>query len=313
MSRSMTQSAPSIASAPSPPRRAPTRRVDSHRSRGGRCGSTIGSSTIFTTVCATRSATVGMPSGRVPPSVLRYLDEPHGRRKVRARRHPIPDLVEVALQVLLECRQRLAIHARSTSVRLHPLVRFPDELLRNLIRLCLRHRLLPLLVDRSPRPESRAPSLRPHYQASSLLRARPPLRLASVLCSSWVLHLEVSLGIEAQVPTFRTRACAGLTPSSCRSPLGQSAGILPSFVPGQRLEPGFDDVPTLSTRHQRFTRVRLPSSTPDGFSPAFSATLTTPAIGPAQLPVVWTLTLQSESEGPALISCAARLLRVGLT
>src|SRR6266571_1458121 len=29
-----------------------------------------------------------------------------------------------------------------------------------------------------------------------------------------------------QVPTFRTRACAGLTPSSCRSPLGQSAGFL---------------------------------------------------------------------------------------
>ena len=28
-----------------------------------------------------------------------------------------------------------------------------------------------------------------------------------------------------QVPTFRTRACAGLTPSPCRSPLGQSTGI----------------------------------------------------------------------------------------
>ena len=72
-----------------------------------------GSSTIFTTVCATRSATVGMPRGRVPPLSFVNLDEPHGRRKVRARRHPIPDLVEVVLQVLLECRQRLAIHARS--------------------------------------------------------------------------------------------------------------------------------------------------------------------------------------------------------
>ena len=159
-------------------------------------------------------------------TVLRYLDEPHGRREVRARRHPIPDLVEVALQILLERRQGLAIHARSTSVRLHPLVGFPNELLRNVVRLCLRHRLLPLLVDQRPRLESRVPLLRPHYQASSLLRARPSLRLASVLGSSWVHHLEVSLGIEAQVPTFRTRACAGLTPSSCRSPLGQSAGIL---------------------------------------------------------------------------------------
>ena len=129
--------------------------------------------------------------------VLRDLDEPHGRWKVRARRHPIPDLVEIALQVLLERRQRLAIHARSTAVRLHPLVRFPDELLRNVVRLCLRHRLLPLLVGQRPRLESRAPSLHPHYQASSLLRARPSLRLASVLGSSWVCHLEVSLRIEA--------------------------------------------------------------------------------------------------------------------
>ena len=35
-----------------------------------------------------------------------------------------------------------------------------------------------------------------------------------------------------------------------------------------------------------------------------------PAIGPEQLPVVWTLTLQPESEGPNLISCAARLLQL---
>ena len=43
--------------------------------------------------------------------------------------------------------------------------------------------------------------------------------------------------------------------------------------------------------------------------PAFSATLTTPAIGPEQLAVVWTLILQSEPEGPTLISCAAKLLK----
>jgi hypothetical protein len=36
--------------------------------------------------------------------------------------------------------------------------------------------------------------------------------------------------------------------------------------------------------------------------------LTTLAIEPAQLVAVWTLILQSEPEGPALISCAARLL-----
>jgi hypothetical protein len=46
-----------------------------------------------------------------------------------------------------------------------------------------------------------------------------------------------------------------------------------------------------------------------GSLPPFPATLTTPAIVPAQLAVVWTLILQSESEGPALISCAAKLLK----
>ena len=72
-----------------------------------------------------------------------------------------------------------------------------------------------------------------------------------------------------EVPTFRTRACAGLTPPSCRSPLGQSSRLPPSFVPGQQLEPGFDDVPTLSTRHQRFTHVRLPSAHLTGSSRLF--------------------------------------------
>ena len=91
---------------------------------------------------------------------------------------------------------------------------------------CFRHRLLPLLVFLHPPLESGVPLLCPHYQASSLLRTRPSLRLALVLGSSWVHHLEVSLSIKAQVPTFHTIARAGLSPSSCRSPLGQSAGTL---------------------------------------------------------------------------------------
>src|SRR4051794_8069542 len=81
----------------------------------------------------------------------------------------------------------------------------------------------------------------------------------------------------------------------------------PSFVAGQQREPGFGDVPTLSTRQQRFTHVRLTSAHLTGLLPPFAATLTTSAIGPTQLAVVWTLILQSEPEGPTLISCAARL------
>ena len=56
---------------------------------------------------------------------------------------------------------------------------------------------------------------------------------------------------------------------------------------------------------------RSPSQrSPDGFLPAFSVSLTTPAIVPEQHPVVWTPSLHSGSEGPTLISCAARLLQV---
>ncbi|HEX5864381.1 MAG TPA: hypothetical protein VF014_09025, partial [Casimicrobiaceae bacterium] len=58
-----------------------------------------------------------------------------------------------------------------------------------------------------------------------------------------------------------------------------------------------------------FTCVRLPETHLTGSLPPFPATLTTPAIVPEQLAVVWTLILQSESEGPTLISCAAKLLK----
>src|SRR4051812_11059031 len=115
------------------------------------------------------------------------------------------------------------------------------------------------------------------------------------------------LASRRQVPTFRTRASrwshAVFMPVAAR-PVGR---LPPSFVAGQQREPGFGDVPTLSTRQQRFTHVRLTSAHLTGLLPPFAATLTTSAIGLTQLAVVWTLILQSEPEGPTLISCAARL------
>src|SRR6187551_2760185 len=110
------------------------------------------------------------------------------------------------------------------------------------------------------------------------------------------------LASRRQVPTFRTRASRW-----SHAVFMPVARLPPSFVPGQQREPGFGDVPTLSTRQQRFTHVRLTSAHLTGLLPPFAATLTTSAIGPTQLAVVWTLILQSEPEGPTLISCAARL------
>jgi len=81
--------------------------------------------------------------------------------------------------------------------------------------------------------------------------------------------LECSLGIEARgshVPhKSLCRAHAALVPVITRA-VGRHP---PSLVPGQRLEPGFDDVPTLSTRYQRFTHVRLPGTYLTGISRLF--------------------------------------------
>jgi len=142
-------------------------------------------------------------------------------------------------------------------------------LLRNIVRPGLRHGLLPSLVDAHLSPECRTPSLHPYYRASTLLRVRPPLLLALVLGSSWVHHLEVSLRIEEEgshVPhKCLSRARAAFMPAITRA----VDRLPPNFVTGQRLEPVFDGIPTLSTRHQRFTLVRLPSSYLTGYIPPF--------------------------------------------
>ncbi len=81
--------------------------------------------------------------------------------------------------------------------------------------------------------------------------------------------MEVSLGIEAQVPTFRTRASrwshAVSMPVAART-VGRHP---PSSIPGQQWEPGFDHVPTISTPRQRFTCVRLTSAHLTGDSRLF--------------------------------------------
>ncbi len=62
------------------------------------------------------------------------------------------------------------------------------------------------LVDHAIKLNNVAPSLQLHYKSSSLLRATPSLCPASVLSSSWDLHLDSSLYISAQLPTFPTKA-----------------------------------------------------------------------------------------------------------
>src|ERR1019366_1258528 len=186
----------------------------------------------------------------------------------------------------------------------------PNNLLRNVVRLRLSHRLLPSPVGRCPWPDCRTPSLRPRYQASSLLRVRPSLCLASVLGSSWVHHLEFSLHIEAagsHVPhKSLRRAHAAFMPVTTRAVSRHPS----SFIPGPAQKPGFGDVYAFSTLHQRFTHVRLPSAHLTGMSRLFRL---------AHHPGHWTRAASGglvpgpapRAEGPTLISYAARQLLGG--
>ena len=159
------------------------------------------------------------------------LHRPDRGRKVRPRAHPIPDLVQVSLQIGLELVQRLPIHSRGTLVRLDLPPRFPNHQLGNLKRLVLQalacsSRFLPeptAPVDRNNIPGEPAPSLHPHpseQATSQLLRAGPPASAASVLNAFGFLPRHAP-----------SRDRRGLRP---RSPYRRS----PSHVPYKSRRPG---------------------------------------------------------------------------
>ena len=130
------------------------------------------------------------------------LHRPHRRRQVTPRRHPVPDLVEVVLQPLLEGRDGLPVHPRRSLVVPHLLPGAPDLIPGDRERLPVQrppgHRparlpsglsssmtLLPApLVDETNKATSKpAPSLpAPPRQAggSALLRAGPTASPATV-------------------------------------------------------------------------------------------------------------------------------------
>src|SRR5919201_2669076 len=101
--------------------------------------------------------------------LLGYFDRPYRRREVTPRGEPIPELVEVPLQVPLKRLDRLAVDTGRTIIGLDALVRFPDHPFGNRKRLVLRlrfaHRLLP--------PRGGWPSNEPEQPAPFALPALP--------------------------------------------------------------------------------------------------------------------------------------------
>lgn len=58
---------------------------------------------------------------------FRYLHRQHRWGKVTPRRHPVPDLVQVALQIGLEIGDGAPIHPRGTLVGRDSLIRLPHQ------------------------------------------------------------------------------------------------------------------------------------------------------------------------------------------
>src|ERR1043165_2921352 len=142
-----------------------------------------------------------------PTVFLRYLYRPHRWWKVAARRHPIPDLVQVVFQVPLKIFDRLFIDPCCSFIRFHPFVRFPDLLPGNTKRLCLIHRAPPIagwLIE-SGSLTQRLGSI-PLSRTSLLLRAVPSLASLSYFRPRGSVTCGFSVGIEVQVPTFRSTA-----------------------------------------------------------------------------------------------------------
>src|ERR1700739_1552002 len=98
-------------------------------------------------------------------------------------------------------------------VRFYPFVRFPDLPLGNTIRLCLTHRLLPLLVgslNLAPSHNPFAPSRFRDFPATTGCSA-PELRFRTLALV--VLPLVASpFPSESQVPPFRSTASDKLRP-----------------------------------------------------------------------------------------------------
>ena len=224
--------------------------VDSRRRSRWNFGSSTGSRTIFTAVLRYAVSDRRNAERSQAAPALGYLDEPHRRRVIRTRRHPVPDLVQVFPQgpPRTPPRKRHQRHPpRGSPVPVGR--RSQISLLRNFEWLCLRQRLLPSLVDRRLRLESRgpfAPPALPGFVANTN-PSRPcaPLRY-SAPCGSAAWRSP--LASERQVPTFHTRASrwshAVFMPVA--RPAGQQA---PSETPSQANDWSLVSTTSLRFRH----------------------------------------------------------------
>ena len=214
------------------------------------------------------------PSGR-----FRYVHPAHGRRHIAARRQPIPELVEVVAEAILEVLDRLSIHTSRSLIGLHSFEGLPDFPLRNVERLCPDHSAPPVTGWPPARTEHHNPFGPPPLQRLQtyygLFCPCAPHRYSGP-CEGCPLD---------PLPSHRSdrfpRSMQEPDPGSRRLRAGcrmSRASGLRSAYPGTTTIPGSDTIHTISAFHRRFASARLPGPHLTGSGPAFSATLTTIAL-----------------------------------
>jgi len=148
---------------------------------------------------------------------------------------------------------------------------------------------------------------------STLLRAPPSLCPASVLSLLQRLSAYTSpLTSGRQVLTFLTEARYRVTPPSCRAPVEQSAGIPRPSSRAHHQSPVSTPSEYVSTPHRRFIFIRLSVPHLTRSMPRLFLNAHHQGSLPQQLEVVWSLLLQTDSEGPTLIFNKAPQLSVQL-
>ena len=101
-------------------------------------------------------------------------------------------------------------------------------------------RVLPLRVAHRIKPDDDAPSVQSHYRTffPTTSVSAPVSRIGTQPLrspSAWVSPFASG----RQVPVFLIEACLKVTPPSCRTPIGQSAGISQPLFAGQKSESRF--------------------------------------------------------------------------
>src|SRR5215469_7763095 len=202
------------------------------------------------------------------PMIFRYLHAPHRPGKVTPRAHPVPQLVQIVPQLLLEHADADRVHARRAIIGPDLLPRPHDDALTDLKRLHLGPGSLPGLLPWRVGPGMTlvctAPSLQPHYRTFTATTSRPaPVPRLGTL----PLAVSAACGPPSrgqgrvtpvtwpslpgrQVLLFHASACDELTPPLHRAPPGQHAGRplaegtppWRAFVPGVLRSPGFDAI-----------------------------------------------------------------------